>query len=68
MNCTNKSILQIAMQQSAVDADCCMAEYFLPDPQALKALDCPYEIKLLYAGDFDTQARRCIGAYKPIGA
>lgn len=55
------------MQQSAVDANC-TAEYFLPDPQALKALDFPYEIKLLYAGDFDTQARRCIGAYKPIGA
>ena len=67
MNFTNKSILQIAMQQSALDANC-TAEYFLPDPQALKALDFPYEIKLLYAGDFDTQARRCIGAYKPIGA
>lgn len=31
---------------------CFMAEYFLPDLSALKALDCPYETKILTAADF----------------
>lgn len=31
---------------------CFMAEYFLPDISALKELNCPYEIKILYPKDF----------------
>lgn len=31
---------------------CFMAEYFLPDLEALKALSCPYELKVLHAEDF----------------
>ena len=31
---------------------CFMAEYFLPDMGALRALDCPYEMRLLTQSDF----------------
>ena len=31
---------------------CFMAEYFLPDVTQLKALDCPYELKILTKEDF----------------
>ncbi len=31
---------------------CFMAEYFLPDVQLLKALPCPYELRLLHSEDF----------------
>ena len=31
---------------------CFMAEYFLPDLNALKALDCPYELRILTQADF----------------
>ena len=31
---------------------CFMAEYFLPDVNSLRALDCPYDIRLLYPSDF----------------
>ena len=31
---------------------CFMAEYFLPDVDALRALDCPYETRLLTQSDF----------------
>lgn len=31
---------------------CFMAEYFLPDLDALKVLDCPYELRLLTKADF----------------
>jgi GNAT superfamily N-acetyltransferase len=31
---------------------CFMAEYFLPDLNALRALDCPYELRLLTPSDF----------------
>ena len=31
---------------------CFMAEYFLPDLSALRALDCPYELKILTQEDF----------------
>lgn len=31
---------------------CFMAEYFLPDLEALKALSCSYELKVLHAEDF----------------
>lgn len=32
---------------------CFMAEYFLPDVEALRPLDCPYEIRALHPGEFD---------------
>lgn len=31
---------------------CFMAEYFLPDLDALKPLDCPYELRILHQSDF----------------
>ena len=31
---------------------CFMAEYFLPDMNALRALDCPYELRILEQNDF----------------
>ena len=31
---------------------CFMAEYFLPDVNALRPLDCPYELKMLDSADF----------------
>ena len=31
---------------------CFMAEYFLPDLRSLKALECPYEMRLMGPGDF----------------
>ena len=31
---------------------CFMAEYFLPDVNALRPLDCPYEVRLLESDDF----------------
>lgn len=31
---------------------CFMAEYFLPDVEALKALPCPYELRILHQEDF----------------
>ena len=31
---------------------CFMAEYFLPDVNALRALDCPYELRILTQTDF----------------
>ncbi len=31
---------------------CFMAEYFLPDVSVLRPLDCPYETRILTAGDF----------------
>ena len=31
---------------------CFMAEYFLPDVDALRALSCPYELRLLHPDDF----------------
>ena len=33
-------------------AVCYMAEYFLPDVEALRALDCPYEMRVLAPADF----------------
>ena len=32
---------------------CFMAEYFLPDVDALRPLDCPYELRILTASDFE---------------
>ena len=31
---------------------CFMAEYFLPDVDALRPLDCPYELRILHQADF----------------
>ena len=31
---------------------CCMAEYFLPDVDALHIIDCPYEVRMLEQSDF----------------
>lgn len=33
---------------------CFMAEYFLPDVEILKALPCPYELRILHQEDFQT--------------
>ena len=32
---------------------CFMAEYFLPDPERLKPLDCRYEMRILHQADFE---------------
>ncbi len=47
----NLHVLNDAMQKEGFRI-CFMAEYFLPDLKFLKALDCPYELKLLHSGDF----------------
>jgi len=49
----NLHVLNDAMQKENLRV-CFMAEYFLPDVESLRALDCPYELKVLYPGDFDT--------------
>lgn len=49
----NLHVLNDAMQKENLRV-CFMAEYFLPDLEALKALDCPYKLKVLHSGDFDT--------------
>ncbi len=49
----NLHILNDAMQKENLRV-CFMAEYFLPDLEELKAVDCPYELKVLHSGDFDT--------------
>ncbi|MDE7478543.1 MAG: GNAT family N-acetyltransferase, partial [Lachnospiraceae bacterium] len=49
----NLHVLNDAMQKENLRV-CFMAEYFLPDLEALKALDCPYELKVLHSEDFDT--------------
>lgn len=48
----NLHVLNDAVQKENLRV-CFMAEYFLPDLKELKALDCPYELKVLHAGDFD---------------
>ncbi len=49
----NLHVLNDAMQKEDLRV-CFMAEYFLPNLEYLKALDCPYELKVLHAEDFDT--------------
>lgn len=49
----NLHILNDEMQKNGLRV-CFMAEYFLPDVTALKALDCPYESRTLYPADFQT--------------
>lgn len=47
----NLHVLNDAMQKEGFRV-CFMAEYFLPDLEVLKALTCPYELKVLHAEDF----------------
>ncbi len=47
----NLHILNDEMQKNGLRV-CFMAEYFLPDVTALKALDCPYACRTLYPADF----------------
>lgn len=47
----NLHVLNDAMQKEGFRV-CFMAEYFLPDLNALKALSCPYELRVLHAEDF----------------
>lgn len=47
----NLHVLNDAMQKEGFRV-CFMAEYFLPDLSALKALSCPYELRVLHAEDF----------------
>ncbi len=49
----NLHILNDAMQKENLRV-CFMAEYFLPKLEELKAVDCPYELKVLHSADFDT--------------
>lgn len=49
----NLHVLNDAMQKENLRV-CFMAEYFLPNLDELKALDCPYTLKVLHSGDFDT--------------
>lgn len=48
----NLHVLNDAMQKDGLRV-CFMAEYFLPEINLLKVLDCPYERKLLHAADFE---------------
>jgi len=48
----NLHVLNDAMQKENLRV-CFMAEYFLPRLEALKALDCPYELKVLHPADFE---------------
>ena len=47
----NLYVLNDALQREGLKV-CFMAEYFLPDPRQLQVRNCPYEIKILYPGDF----------------
>lgn len=49
----NLHVLNDAMQKENLRV-CFMAEYFLPDVDELKVLDCPYGLKVLHSEDFDT--------------
>lgn len=47
----NMHVLNDEMQKHGLRV-CFMAEYFLPDLTVLKALDCPYELRVLGSADF----------------
>ena len=47
----NLHVLNDAMEKQGKRV-CFMAEYFLPDVNVLKALDCPYELRILTKEDF----------------
>ena len=44
-------VLDDALRESGLRV-CFMAEYFLPDLGCLKALDCPYEMRIMHQEDF----------------
>jgi len=44
-------VLEEAMEEKGLKV-CFMAEYFLPDAEALKPLSCPFELRLLRPSDF----------------
>ena len=48
----NLHVLNDALQRDGLRI-CFMAEYFLPDLNRLKALECGYQLKLLYQEDFN---------------
>lgn len=48
----NLHVLNDAVEELGLRV-CFMAEYFLPDLHLLKALDCPYELRLLHPADFE---------------
>ena len=48
----NLHILNDALQSHGLRV-CFMAEYFLPDMDALKPLPCPYNLRILYPSDFE---------------
>lgn len=48
----NLHILNDMMQKEGLRV-CFMAEYFLPDLEKLKSLNCPYKLKILHSADFD---------------
>lgn len=48
----NLHVLNDAMQKEDLRV-CFMAEYFLPNLEELKALNCPYELRVLHSEDFD---------------
>lgn len=47
----NLHVLNDALQNDELRI-CFMAEYFLPDLQALRLLDCPYPMRLMHSADF----------------
>ncbi len=47
----NLHVLNDALQKDELRI-CFMAEYFLPDLQALRSLDCPYPMRLMHSADF----------------
>jgi len=48
----NMHIINQKLEQRGYNI-CFMAEYFLPDPDRLKPLCCPYEMRTLYPADFE---------------
>ena len=49
----NLHVLNDAMEEKGMRV-CFMAEYFLPDVNALKTLNCPYELRMLGPADFES--------------
>lgn len=47
----NMHVLNDALREKSLRI-CFMAEYFLPDVEALKELPCKYELRVLYQEDF----------------
>lgn len=48
----NMQVLNEALMEKGQKI-CFMAEYFLPDVNALRPLDCPFELRILYQKDFE---------------